>query len=357
MDFLQTMISNINKKGLSSVILFFAVLQSLAQTPDWTVNASSYEHSMTLTSVVLDQSGSFFSDQITIGIFDGEQCVGVSTTDTYFPPIDANLAFVLIYGNAASATYQVKVYIDNEEYNAGEVNFASNAVLGTLDTPYEIQPIFEVDGCMDEDAVNYNPLAISDDGSCYYPIYGCTDQTAYNYNPMANTDDGSCEAVVIGCMDANYLEYNSEANSGFQQVLCLTPIVEGCMDPMYFEFNSTANIDNDSCEQTWQSVYIVQNNELLAVNTTIDSLNIELENCATQVSIDIISGWNLIGFVHDSPQDATVALESIQDLIIVVKNNFGDVYYPTYNFNGIGDLLPGQGYQIKTSQAIPEFQF
>jgi len=45
-------------------------------------------------------------------------------------------------------------------------------------------------GCTDNIAVNFNPDASIDDGSCI--IRGCTDPTADNYNPNANENDGSC---------------------------------------------------------------------------------------------------------------------------------------------------------------------
>ena len=47
-------------------------------------------------------------------------------------------------------------------------------------------------GCMDSTALNYNPSANVDDGSCIPLILGCTDSTALNFNPMATVDDGSC---------------------------------------------------------------------------------------------------------------------------------------------------------------------
>jgi hypothetical protein len=40
-------------------------------------------------------------------------------------------------------------------------------------------------GCTDPTAINYNPTATADDGSCVYINYGCTDHTAVNYNPNA----------------------------------------------------------------------------------------------------------------------------------------------------------------------------
>ena len=39
-------------------------------------------------------------------------------------------------------------------------------------------------------AINYNPDAEEDDGSCL--ILGCTNPTMFNYDPNANTDNGGC---------------------------------------------------------------------------------------------------------------------------------------------------------------------
>jgi len=47
-------------------------------------------------------------------------------------------------------------------------------------------------GCTDWKALNYNPDANTNDGSCEYKIWGCTDSSALNYNYNATDDDGSC---------------------------------------------------------------------------------------------------------------------------------------------------------------------
>jgi len=51
-----------------------------------------------------------------------------------------------------------------------------------------------VEGCMDTLALNYNPEATENDGSCEYNVVeGCMDTIALNYNSYATVDDGSCE--------------------------------------------------------------------------------------------------------------------------------------------------------------------
>ncbi len=49
-----------------------------------------------------------------------------------------------------------------------------------------------IPGCMDPNALNYNPEATLNDGSCTYPIAGCMDSTAVNYNAAADISDDSC---------------------------------------------------------------------------------------------------------------------------------------------------------------------
>ena len=60
----------------------------------------------------------------------------------------------------------------------------------------------EVLGCSDADAINFDPLATEEDGSCQYA--GCTDPEADNYSAIASLDDGSCEYLCIGIAGCTY---------------------------------------------------------------------------------------------------------------------------------------------------------
>ena len=71
----------------------------------------------------------------------------------------------------------------------------------------------EVLGCSDADAINFDPLATEEDGSCQYA--GCTDPVADNYSAIASLDDGSCEYLCIGIAGCTYPEadnYDDAAN-------------------------------------------------------------------------------------------------------------------------------------------------
>ena len=100
-------------------------------------------------------------------------------------------------------------------------------------------------GCMDSTALNYDPLAnVEIVGSCVAVVEGCMNSLAFNYNPNANVDDGSCIPVVEGCTNPIALNYDSTANT--DDNTCILP-VPGCTDPNAFNFNPLANVDDSTC--------------------------------------------------------------------------------------------------------------
>ncbi|MEJ6710709.1 MAG: hypothetical protein QNK65_00840 [Flavobacteriales bacterium] len=105
--------------------------------------------------------------------------------------------------------------------------------------------------------------------------------------------------------------------------------------------------------------YELDNSEENVVNLTIQTENLLSENdsLAAPINIDLNAGWNIIGYTLRNAQDAVVSFENVIENISVVKNNSGDVYWPDFGFNGIGELLPGQGYQVLTFDAHNDFYF
>ena len=60
-------------------------------------------------------------------------------------------------------------------------------------------------------ALNYNPLATQDDGSCITIIEGCMRKDNYNYDPQANFP-GYCEPFIQGCADSTKFNYDPTVN-------------------------------------------------------------------------------------------------------------------------------------------------
>jgi polyhydroxybutyrate depolymerase len=163
---------------------------------------------------------------------------------------------------------------------------------------------------------------------CNYIIEGCTDETALNYNPEANQDDGSC-----------YFENNSD--------LCVANLIEGCMsiavwDPVCgCDYVTYSNSGDAACN----SIYDFTSGECTNIS----------DNPCSSISILVSQGWNMIGFACSENINALNAFAAIQDKIIIAKDGAGNAYLPDWDFNGIGDLERGYGYLIKVSEEISNY--
>ena len=117
-------------------------------------------------------------------------------------------------------------------------------------------------GCTDPVAINYDPSATIDDGSCSYPppppppVLGCMNPAATNYNPAATVDDGSCIIAppppppVLGCMNPAATNYNPAATSDDGSCIVAPPpppVISGCTNSGATNYNSGATLDDGSC--------------------------------------------------------------------------------------------------------------
>lgn len=68
--------------------------------------------------------------------------------------------------------------------------------------------------------------------------------------------------------------------------------------------------------------------------------------------VQLLEGWNMIGYLREEGELAENIFADLvdQNVIQIVKDYMGNAYIPQWYFNGIGDLEPGQGYQVKTFQ-------
>ena len=139
-------------------------------------------------------------------------------------------------------------------------------VTGLGENPWEcikLEEICPVPGCIDPIALNYDPDATVDDGSCIYPIYGCTDDTpGHNPDIYGNCLNGSNVGYPnpggcwLGAVPPNayngYLHVNFDPNANTNAVSATDPSdpccdVGGCMDINSCNYNPLACYDNGTC--------------------------------------------------------------------------------------------------------------
>ena len=71
--------------------------------------------------------------------------------------------------------------------------------------------------------------------------------------------------------------------------------------------------------------------------------------------INLDKGWSLIAFGCESNAHADSVFLPIIDHLIIAKDGFGNAYLPSWNFNGLGNLERGFGYQIKLSEGLENY--
>ncbi|MCX6258397.1 MAG: T9SS type A sorting domain-containing protein [Bacteroidia bacterium] len=62
--------------------------------------------------------------------------------------------------------------------------------------------------------------------------------------------------------------------------------------------------------------------------------------------LTILQGWSIMGYLRTTPALITSLLSSIVNHVNIVKDESGQVYWPFYGFNNIGNMLPGKAYQF-----------
>ena len=194
---------------------------------------------------------------------------------------------------------------------------------------------------------------IGEFGNCSAEISGCIDPLASNYNNLATIDDSSCEyssATDVQIINlplgwyifSSFIQPDSPSRDSLvNSIVDATVIIKDAQGLAYlpeWEFNAIgdANVGD---------AYLIKllSNQNLSISGT--------KIIPEEFVINLSEGWSLLGYLRDSPANLVEMLTDINEQIIIVKTFDGSAYLPDWDFNGIGEMTPGQGYQIKLNTA------
>ena len=190
-------------------------------------------------------------------------------------------------------------------------------------------------------------------GNCSGDVLGCTDVLAINYNTEATSDNGSCEysnteSQVINLPQgwfifSTYVQPQTPAISDLvSPIVSATIIVKDAEGLAYlpdWDFNGIGDaIDGHA--------YLIKLSE--SQNLSISGTLIIPEDFV----VNLNEGWSLLAYLRNSPANLVTMLAPIVEQIVIVKTFDGTAYLPEWDYNGIGDMNPGEGYQIKVDSDV-----
>ncbi len=87
----------------------------------------------------------------------------------------------------------------------------------------------------------------------------------------------------------------------------------------------------------------------MSTDTILDVQGQLINPVVTPVPIPI--GWSIMGYLRTSPMLTDTVVQPIINSVIIIKSGAGLIFWPQFGLNTIGNMVPGEGYQIKLSQA------
>jgi hypothetical protein len=117
------------------------------------------------------------------------------------------------------------------------------------------------------------------------------------------------------------------------------------------DFNGSAYLP----EYSFNGIQNMQVGQGYQIKTdTIVTLTVEGSYNAPEANpIELVQGWNMMGYLRLQPADASLVLADLttDTIIQIAKDYNGYAFLPEYDFNGIGNFEAGRGYQVKTTEA------
>jgi len=190
----------------------------------------------------------------------------------------------------------------------------------------------------------YSPLQPNNQ---YFQIDGFSSiLTMSNINPISSQDFDIPNGWSIFSTYISNLDMN--AMTLFEPIVDDLIIVKNNNGEAYiveYQFNAIGDFVNGQG-------YLMKTN--LAVNLVFNGDYVK----PIQFPISLQEGWNMVGYLYTESVHSAIVFEELldQDLIQIAKDYQGNALIPGWEFNGLGMMNPGEGYQLKVyEQAVLQY--
>tara|TARA_B110000908_G_C10263565_1_gene461325 strand:+ start:1544 stop:2893 length:1350 start_codon:yes stop_codon:yes gene_type:complete len=182
---------------------------------------------------------------------------------------------------------------------------------------------------------------------CYCPILLESPETASMYMTNINCENSNLNAQEIECTEGWSIisTYVNPINTNFSNFIA--PVVNNLIIAKDYignaylpewDYNGIGNIEQGQA-------YLIK-----MINTM--SLAVVGEQIiASENSISLSEGWNLIANFNTESTNSDLTFAALVETqnVVIIKDYIGNALLPQWDFNGLGDLQPGRGYQIKVT--------
>ncbi|MBC8213547.1 MAG: T9SS type A sorting domain-containing protein [Candidatus Marinimicrobia bacterium] len=296
----------INSNGGYETLPVTLVVSDCVNCPDWEVHVPGFEYNLTLTGLLFIEGEESFDENDMVGAFVGDEVRGVASP-SYFPLTGSYTVNLMIYSNESSGeTITFKAYDYSQDVifeNVIEtINFVANDIIGNDLTPFE----FNASGA---ETINLDFIA----GWNWFSIN--IENTEMDLNTVLSSLGNSATFIKNQSGYANY----------------------------YDDFGWYSGNGLDDFAVT--SMYMLQMNVdglLSFIGAPVNFQN---------TPIDLLGGWNWIGYLPQTPNNLNDALASIEPNGAFIKNqtSYANYYdeFGWYSGNGLNDMIPGDGFMLQ----------
>ena len=194
-------------------------------------------------------------------------------------------------------------------------------------------------------------LGVQYDGAACY-LTGYPNQGTYATGGFSGINCINAQSIITQSISlplgwsiwSTYLTpVNSNMTTIFTSISSYVTIVKSGSGLIYwpqYNLNTIGNLVKGQGYQIKMASAKILNVQGLLINPTVNPITVP-------------NGWSIIGYLRTSPMNTVTVVSPIVQHIVIMKSGSGLIFWPQYNLNTIGNMVPGQGYQIKMSSAQP----